>query len=79
VVSAGCLALQERRRQRRQGRQGRQKATRGDAGDLIYSNVDPAYMYSEEDYVNGKVGVVIYFPVTGARPYAGGSYTVTAP
>jgi hypothetical protein len=55
------------------------KADEGDAGDPIYSKVDPAYMYSEEDYVNGKVGVVIYFPVTGARPYAGGSYIVTAP
>jgi hypothetical protein len=34
----------------------------------IFYNVDTAYMYSEENYVNGKFGAVIYFPVTGAIP-----------
>jgi hypothetical protein len=47
--------------------------------NTIANGVDPAYMYSEENYVNGKVGVVVYWPVTGDTPYVGGTYTVTAP
>lgn len=47
--------------------------------NTITSGVDPAYMYSEESYVNGRIGVVIYFPVNGDQPYVGGTYTVTAP
>lgn len=47
--------------------------------DTISSGVDPAYMYSTETDVNGRIGAVVYWPVTGASPYVGGTFTLTAP
>lgn len=50
--------------------------------DTINYGVDPAYMYSTDSgdlQQSPSIGVVIYWPVTLADPYAGGEWTVTAP
>ena len=44
----------------------------------VTNNASSAYMYSASA-PDGRFGVVVYFPVSGDHPYAGGTWTVTAP
>ena len=48
--------------------------------ERIYNQVGTGYGYSSsQGFTSPSVGVVLYWPITGANAYSGGEYTVTAP